>query len=348
MCDLSIIVPVYNAEKYIRNTVKVLSTQLDVSYEIVLVDDGSKDGSPEICDALSTEYKQVNCIHVQNGGPGRARNLGIELAAGDYIAFCDSDDIPTDNMYGILVRTMLTNTCDYCMCDIYTERDGRNFGFPWKGDRLFEGNSVVNTLLASMLGNPTDDSQEIPVWGSSVRAIYKREYLMKYAIRFPENIRFAEDLVFNVRYLVHCKRVYVLERVLYRYTYNVDSIMNQFVKYNAKAFSEKLELVRYLREVIEPLEEKQMLETRLAVSARCYFQECIGNAARAIPERGYWATYLEIKGILRHPTVCGVLKNLNVKSTKKLILYKLMQKKCTGLLTVYYGIRLQKRLRAKV
>ena len=94
MCDLSIIVPVYNAEDYIERTVKILLEQKIDSMEIILVDDGSVDESGEICDRLSKIYEKVKCIHIKNSGPGYARNQGIIEAQGRYIGFCDAVDRP--------------------------------------------------------------------------------------------------------------------------------------------------------------------------------------------------------------------------------------------------------------
>lgn len=341
MCDLSIIIPVYNAEHHIRNTVKSLLTQKNVSYEIILVDDGSTDGSSTLCDELCNRSENVRCFHIKNGGPGKARNLGIKVACGKYIGFCDADDIPHDNMYGILFNTITSNSCDYCLCDIYTERDGRNFGFPWEGDQLFENHKVCDVLLASMLGNRSDDELEVPVWGSSVRALYKKELLMQHNVWFPENIRFAEDLVFNVRYLVHCSRSYVLNQVLYRYTFNKESLMNSYTQYYPNAFKEKLYLVQYLKEIVEPVDETGELIARLATSARCYFHECVGNAARAIPQKGVSFAISEIRTILNHPTVCNAFKNVDVRDKRKRLLYSLIHRKCAVFLTMYYGLRLR-------
>lgn len=340
MCELSIIVPVYNNEKYLNHTMKALLTQKDISYEIILIDDGSIDNSARLCDELCSQYSVVKAVHIKNGGPGRARNIGIDKAEGTYIGFCDADDIPMDNMYGILVDKMRDVFCDYCMCDIYSERDKRNFGFPWKGDRLFDQKETKTALMASMLGNHSDDDRESPVWGSSVRGIYKKEILDRWAVRFPEDIRFAEDLVFNIRYLAHCNRSYVLDRAMYRYTFNQESLMNSYVRYNDRMFQERLALIEYLSAVIVDIDTSCELQKRMRISERCYFHECVGNAARAIPEKGYKYACDEIKKIVNHSEVQEAFETLKVTGKKKKLLYTLIQKKCAWVLTVYYALRL--------
>ena len=341
MCDLSIVVPVYNAENYISRTVELLLTQKGISFEIILVNDGSVDHSAELCDNLAVQDDRIRCFHIENGGPGRARNYGISVAEGSYIAFCDSDDLPAENMYGVLCEILDEHNVDYCMCDIFTERDNRNYGFPWKGNQKFSGREVIDIVLASMLGNPGDDDVENPVWGSSVRSIYKKEILNGYSVSFPEDIRFAEDLVFNARYLVHCKSVYVLDQVLYRYTWNKDSLMNSYVAYRANMLQERLRLVHYLQEVIIPMDEKGALQNRLATSSRCYFHECVGNAARAASQKGVLFTYKEIKKILDTSEVRNAYKTLDVHNPKKKLLYGMIQRKYACLLTAYYVVRLK-------
>lgn len=341
MCELSIIVPVYKAEKYIERTVRALQTQEGFDFEILLVNDGSPDKSGSICDRLSEVYNNVRCFHIANSGPGHARNVGLASAAGKYIAFCDSDDIPEDNMYGILLLELKKHHAQLALCDIYTERDQCNFGFPWKGNQHFIGDECLSKLLASMLGNLTDDDKSTPVWGSSVRSIYVRELLDKHHIQFPENIRFAEDLVFNVRYIVHCTSCFVLDKVLYHYKLNEESLMNSYIRYNPMMFVERKKLIASIVEIICQFSNSPELLLRFETSQRCYFHECIGNAARAISLYGYWYAYREIKTIISDAVVRSVFSQIEVTDRRKRIVYNMIQKRCNILLLIYYAIRLR-------
>ncbi|HEM5303194.1 TPA: glycosyltransferase family 2 protein, partial [Streptococcus suis] len=89
---LSVIIPVYQVEKYLKRCIDSVLAQKFIDYEIILVDDGSTDSSPAICDAYSAEYPHISVIHKENGGLSDARNVGIKHAAGEYIFFLDSDD----------------------------------------------------------------------------------------------------------------------------------------------------------------------------------------------------------------------------------------------------------------
>ena len=343
MYDLSIIMPIYNAVDYIKDTVEILLKQNIPFMEIILVDDGSTDGSEKICDELSNSYEQIKCLHIENGGPGHARNCGIECAQGEYVGFCDADDKPSEDMYRILLNTMKKNKANLCLCDIYSERDGRNFGFPWKGGRIFCKEENIDILLASMLGNVDDDCMEVPVWGSSVRSLYMKKILDEYGIRFPTNIRFAEDLVFNIRYIKHCIKSVVIDKVLYHYTFNETSLMNSYRIYQQKMYEERCELIENIMQEIVEIDKTGELRKRFLTSQRCYFHECIGNSARAISEKGWKYAYREIKMIVNSDIVRVAFADLKIHNMKRKLLYNLIKNKNAAALCVYYGIRLRRK-----
>lgn len=339
--ELSIIVPVYNCVHYLERTTQLLITQEINEYEVLLIDDGSNDGSAELCDILSEKYHNVKAYHTENLGPGHARNEGISNAQGRYIAFCDSDDRPTKNMYGMLLKTLLNKKIDYIICDIYSERDKKCLGFPWENDIMLEQPKIMSELFARMLGNLKDDSNEIPIWGSSVRGIYNRDILIKNDIKFPEDIRFAEDLVFNIRYLKKIQSCYVLNRPLYFYSCNGDSLMNSHVRYNNRVFNDRLRLSEYIIFEINQIDESMELFKRFATSQRCYFIESIGNEARGIKDHGYLQAYKDIKKITNHPLVKSAFKNYDARDLKKRISYSWVKKRYSLLLLLYFAIRLR-------
>lgn len=342
MKELSIIVPVYNCESYLERTVGLLLTQQIDNYEILLVDDGSIDKSSALCDELARKHSIIRVLHIQNSGPGHARNVGIDNTEGKYIAFCDADDQPTPNMYGRMVSIMKFKEVDYVICDIFSERDNQTLGFPWKANILFSGEEIITELLESMLGNQSDNDIRIPVWGSSVRCIYKKDILENHKIRFPEDIRFAEDLVFNVRYIKNIKSCFVLNEALYIYTFNGDSLMNSHVRYNKNAFNERVKLVQYIEDEIESLSSSTYdLKQRFLTSQRCYFIECVGNAARAVKTEGRSYALSEIQMIVNHPVVSNAFAKFDATAIKKKLSYLFIKKKFARLLLAYFTIRLR-------
>lgn len=113
--QLSIIVPVYNVEKYLHRCMESLLAQDISDYEIILVDDGSKDQSPGICDKYAQDYSFVNVIHKKNEGLGFARNSGLAMAKGKYVSFIDSDDAVSADHFEVLLETAAKQNADVCL-----------------------------------------------------------------------------------------------------------------------------------------------------------------------------------------------------------------------------------------
>lgn len=113
---ISIVVPVYNVENYLDRCVKSIIAQVYTNIEIILVDDGSSDNSGKICEKWKEKDKRIIVIHKKNGGLSSARNAGIEIAKGKYIAFVDSDDYISKNMYSELYRVLKQNNSDIAIC----------------------------------------------------------------------------------------------------------------------------------------------------------------------------------------------------------------------------------------
>ncbi len=103
---LSVIVPVYKVEQYIRECVDSILGQTFTDFELILVDDGSPDKSPDICDAYVKCDSRVKVIHKENGGPANSRNVGLDVAKGEYVAFIDSDDYIGENMFAVMIDAL--------------------------------------------------------------------------------------------------------------------------------------------------------------------------------------------------------------------------------------------------
>lgn len=120
MKKISIIVPVYNVEQYLERMLNSLLNQTYKNLEIILVDDGSTDNSSKICDDYEKKDKRIKVVHQKNSGVSVARNVGIELATGDYIGFVDSDDVICESMYERLYNNMVNNDCEISVCKYCT------------------------------------------------------------------------------------------------------------------------------------------------------------------------------------------------------------------------------------
>lgn len=339
MDKVSIIVPVYNSEKYIEKTLNSVLSQTYENIEIIVVDDGSTDNSREIVEKIAQTDTRLRYFKIKNGGPGNARNVGMSKATGEYIGFCDGDDIIKPEMYERLVSYIEKANADIAFCDIFTERDNCCFGFPWEDGKAFYGEDIQKELMASMVGKQGDDSPEISLWGSVVRCLFKKEIIEELDLKFPVDIHFAEDLVFTLIYLKHSKGAVICDEPLYYYVCNESSIMNSFFSYKKDMFRARKNLVQYVLKAIENLPCSDNLRKRLTVTERCYYQECVGNACRKAEGRTKDDIKAELKEILNDDDVKKAFKCFDTVNIKKRISYLLIQKRMLGAIMLYYKIR---------
>lgn len=228
MPKVSIIVPVYNVEKYIEQCIQSLRTQSLRDIEIILVDDGSSDNCPMLCDKYTRIDKRIKVIHKQNGGLGLACNSGIEVASGEYIAFCDSDDYVDTIMYETLYNTALNNKCDVVysgLKSVSMEGDFLCFLPHKKSFELYTGKENIEELLKSMIASPPPMKEERTIQVSAKTVLYSRILIEKKQLRFvSERLIPSEDLMFNINILAHAHRVCVIPQSFYNYRINQSSI----------------------------------------------------------------------------------------------------------------------------
>ncbi|MGL9728856.1 glycosyltransferase family 2 protein [Enterococcus sp. DIV0756] len=125
MCEISIIVTVYNSEKYLNKTIESILNQTFRDFELILVDDGSTDSSGKICDDYAREDNRIRVLHQKNGGVSCARNKGIEISNGEFIGFVDSDDFIDPDMYELLLHNLKKEEAELSICGIYDVYEGK-------------------------------------------------------------------------------------------------------------------------------------------------------------------------------------------------------------------------------
>lgn len=192
---VSIIVPVYNAEQYLPKCVDSILHQNLGDIELILVDDGSKDHSPALCDAYASQDKRVRVVHQENAGAAAARNHGIELAQGTYIAFVDSDDWIDPDMYETMVETAERDASDLVICDCKKEFDTESqlYTHDLRAGH-FDRTAMEKEYFPQLL---MPDHMEYPVTISNWLLLIRREVIVKNQLAFPEGMRFSEDLLFG-------------------------------------------------------------------------------------------------------------------------------------------------------
>ncbi len=244
---VSIIVPVYNVENYIQKCVKSLTEQSLKDIEIILIDDESPDSCPKICDDFTRMDKRIKVIHKRNEGLGLARNSGINIAKGEYIAFCDSDDYVDDKMYETLYQFMEINSLDVAYCNYILDTNGKfNYktGSPHK-NMLFIGKQETRNFVLEMIGPNPNYPSDVKYMISSCMAMYSSKIIKNYSVRFMcERIVLSEDTLFNLDILVHATNIGYCSEQLYYYRYNPVSLSRTFNHEKAKTFTTLIEEVR--------------------------------------------------------------------------------------------------------
>ena len=224
---ISIIVPIYNVEKYLKKCLDSIINQTYKNLEIILVDDGSTDCSGKIADEYGKKDKRIKVIHKKNGGVSSARNVGIDNASGKYIAFVDSDDWIDLRMYEILHNIIKKDNYNIAICNIAIENE------EGKEINKFNSSKTVldnKTFLKSIYYDRS-------IQGYSCNKLYERKLLDSGNVRFDEKAIVLEDDLFNVEIACFNKKMDIIynDMRLYHYVEHASSVSNS--SFNIKKMS---------------------------------------------------------------------------------------------------------------
>lgn len=225
--NISIIVPVYNVEKYLERCIESILNQTFTGFELILVDDGSTDLSGDICDKYSKKDKRIKVIHKQNGGLSSARNAGLEIASGDYIAFIDSDDFVAKEYIFLLYENLIENNADISICGYRIVRED---DILVKDSATLTNNiSILNSHQSLLNLYNEKRSNFIVAWSK----LFKKNLFD--SIRFPYGKINEDSFVLYKLFLKSIKITYN-ESKLYYYQVREDSIMHK--KVSRKSFDD--------------------------------------------------------------------------------------------------------------
>lgn len=225
----SIIVPIYNVEKYLKECINSVLQQEFKDYELILVDDGSTDNCPQICDEFALKEDRIRVIHKKNGGLSDARNAGLEVCNGKYTLFLDSDDFLTENCLNkaydlLIIRNMpdiLLSTFNSLFDDQGQEELNR-FKLSEEFGVVANHKILLNTLLK--------ENNEIP-W-SAWRNIYKTALININYMKFEKGLVGAEDCSFFMEYMKYVKSYLVMEYPIVNYRVSREGSITNTIKYN--------------------------------------------------------------------------------------------------------------------
>lgn len=224
---VSIVVPVYKAEKFLNRCLISIVNQTYHNIEIILVDDGSPDGSPALCDQWAKRDERINVIHKENGGLSSSRNCGIDKASGEYICFVDSDDFIEENLVEKTYSLAKKSEADIVTFSNYNVnyKGNRIRNYIKSSQKIYDGKKEINRLFNESIGampnNPGDSEVPFSPWGR----LYKRELFTKNKVRFKnEHYLIYEDLMLLLDLFPFINRALVVDEPLYNYCENEDSL----------------------------------------------------------------------------------------------------------------------------
>ena len=251
--EVSIIVPVYNASKSLRRCVDSILNQEFTDFELILADDGSKDDSGAICDEYAAADSRVHVIHKANTGVSDTRNTALDRARGTYLQFLDSDDWITADATKLQDRMAEERKCDLVIADFYRvvgERVSR------KGDIEEDEVMTREEFAEHMMASPADFYYGV-LWNK----LYRRDIVEKYHIRMDADVRWCEDFLFNLEYILHGERFSAMQVPVYYYVKTAGSLVTQNVSL-AKTMKMKLMVFEYYNDFFRNVYEEEDYEKK--------------------------------------------------------------------------------------
>ena len=254
---VSIIVPVYNAEKTLARCVDSILNQTYEDYELLLVNDGSTDSSGALCDAYAARDSRVQVFHKENAGVSNARNLALSQARGTYLQFLDSDDWITPEATLSLVRAAEDHQCDLVISDFYRVVGER---VSHKGDIDEDTVLTREEYAAHMMENPADFYYGV-LWNK----LYRRQIVEDHHLRMDPEISWCEDFMFNLEYIRYAETFRALQVPIYYYVKTKGSLANQSLTIS-KTVKMKLTVFEYYHRFFKSvLDEEEYEKSRLKV-----------------------------------------------------------------------------------
>lgn len=247
---VSIIVPVYNVEKYLDRCIQSLQNQTLKDIEIILVDDGSPDQCPQMCDEYSKQDNRIKVIHKKNAGLGMACNSGINIATGEYIAFCDSDDYVDSDMYEKMYNVAVINNADAVFSGIKTVDENGDVRpmntYPTL--QIIKEKNKIHQFAMDMIASPPSDPIERHIAMSAKIVLYRKNIIDKNNLQFvSERQLISEDLIWNLDILCHSSCIVALPQSYYYYYKNTDSLSKRI----------RIDRFRFFKTIREYLLNKQ-------------------------------------------------------------------------------------------
>ena len=303
--DVSVIIPVYNTEQYLANCVDSVLQQHGVSLEIILVDDGSTDSSPCICDKYAERYDNIRAIHIKNSGTNTAKNEGLKLAKGNYIALTDSDDKMELQMLNKMVTAGYTHNADIICCN-YKQIDEQG--------KISHLNSTNQQYVLNHEEGLIHFFSKNKIYSQCWTKLYKRQMLVDYQIENEPGLRTDEDFIFNIRAFVHARTTVIIDEPLYVYTHRGNSLAHAYFKENISQYIDnRINRARITLKAVK--NEPNIIKEWSIVHIIMYYNELLGKVSlfpTYYSDKRIKEVFRFIKGnkslLKKHYSICGLSK----------------------------------------
>lgn len=327
----SVIVPVYKVEKYLQSCIESVLSQSFSDFELILVDDGSPDNCPVICDEYKEKDERIKVIHKKNGGLASARRAGIKIAEGDYVFNLDSDDLIENDTLESAFKIINETDCDIVSFSYRWVKDGQTVDITTDGldEGFYDRNGIEKYIFPRIL---MDENMNHISYYLSGKAV-KRELLTPNQLRVNEKISLGEDLCCTIPCYLQANSVYISKKTAYLYNVRNDSLSKDF---NAK----QINLVEDIINEIYGMDMKNVPEFEKQLSRYSCFM-CFAILAAAA-EGNYFKSIKELKkniinSLHNEKIQCAQFKNISIKSK---ISISFMKKRWYG--TAFYFLNMCK------
>lgn len=302
MPKVSIIVPVYNAEKYLQECVESVLCQTLSDIELILVDDGSTDSSPALCDQYAAQDRRVKVIHKPNGRAASARNAGLRAASGEYVAFVDADDWISPDMY----EKMLQTNADVTLCD-YVRFQGEK-QLPFTQPNVAAGFYNKAQIREKIYPHLVMDGLEYPITISNWALLIRREVIVKKCLSYREDIRISEDAPFGSEVL-YCADsfAYLKGEQLYHYRMTEGSASRTYQPWWWDSSLKINEETENFFTKCADYDFTQQIKSNMFYLARAEIYYIMANPKLSRKEQNN-----KIKAVMNHPRVIRMMKEFDV------------------------------------
>lgn len=281
---VSIIIPFYNAEKYLYNCLLCVKNQIYTNIEALFINDGSTDSSVKIIWEAKKKDNRIKLISIPKSGVSAARNIGIEHATGKYVTFWDVDDCPHNDFVSVFVNDLCVHDVDIAICNyskIYKSAQKIDILLPWENQCLTKQEiraSLIPQMIFVKKNEHKHNQIEQTIWGMVCRIFTYTDFIRKTGAKFELGITMCEDLLFSLELYGNAENIYIEKRILYDYIQNTGSAIHKF---RENALYENSEFQKKMEALLKKLQLFESIKERYDLSKMCAYSSLITVSVRS-------------------------------------------------------------------